>query len=54
MLIDQNFLERKSRSLELGLRELEDKMRTKRLHHAELVRKVERMEELIKDPEVIK
>ena len=36
--------------MELGLRELEDKMRTKKLHHAELVRKIERMVELIKDP----
>jgi hypothetical protein len=30
-LIDQNFLERKSRSMELGIRDLEDKIRTKKL-----------------------
>ena len=38
----------------MGLRELEDKMRVKRLHHAEIVRKIERMIELVKDEDTIK
>lgn len=51
LLVDQNYLERKSRVLEKLIRELEDRLREKQALNNEILRKLQRMEDLIRNPD---